>query len=171
MHQQARTHAGFSRSNLRIGHEPLCPGTATTTGAWGSRGAITPLRLPASRRWTHFGEVDRVSLRQFYGWSANRRAKLCVSTFPCVHSHSARLRNVAMTAPYFHNGSVVTLQEAVRVMARVQLGVTLGDAETSGIVAFLESLTGELPANFATVPTLPAGSVTSPRESGKETAR
>ena len=76
--------AGFSRSNLRIGHEPLCPGTTTTTGAWGRRGAITPLRLPASRRWTHFGEVDRVSLRQFYGWSANRRPKLCVSTFPCV---------------------------------------------------------------------------------------
>jgi len=37
---------------------------------------------------------------------------------------------------------------ASRVMARMQLGVTLGDAETSDIVAFLESLTGELPANF-----------------------
>src|SRR5262245_16287012 len=84
MHQQARTHGWFFPKHLRIGQEPLCPGTTTTTGAWGSRGAITPLRLPASRRWTHFGEVDRVSLRQFYGWSANRRAKLCVSTFPCV---------------------------------------------------------------------------------------
>jgi len=80
----------------------------------------------------------------------------------------ASLRNVAMTAPYFHDGSVATLPEAVRVMARVQLGVTLGEAETSDIVAFLESLTGELPANFATVPTLPPGSVTSPRESSKE---
>jgi cytochrome c peroxidase len=67
----------------------------------------------------------------------------------------ASLRNVAMTAPYFHDGSVATLPEAVRVMARVQLGVTLGDAETSDIVAFLESLTGELPANFATAPSLP----------------
>jgi len=56
-------------------------------------------------------------------------------------------------------------------MARVQLGVTLSDAETSDIVAFLESLTGELPASFATVPSLPPGSVTPPRESGKETAR
>jgi cytochrome c peroxidase len=83
----------------------------------------------------------------------------------------ASLRNVAMTAPYFHDGSVATLPEAVRVMARVQLGVTLGDAETSDIVAFLESLTGELPANFATVPTLPPGSVTSPRESSKESVR
>jgi len=44
-------------------------------------------------------------------------------------------------------------------MARVQLGVTLSDAETGDIVAFLESLTGELPVNFATAPVLPAGAV------------
>jgi cytochrome c peroxidase len=71
----------------------------------------------------------------------------------------ASLRNVAMTPPYFHDGSVATLPEAVRVMARVQLGVTLSDADTRDIVAFLESLTGELPANFATAPVLPSGAV------------
>ena len=43
------------------------------------------------------------------------------------------------------------------VMARVQLGVILSDADTREIVAFLESLTGELPASFATVPVLPSG--------------
>ena len=64
-----------------------------------------------------------------------------------------------MTAPYFHDGSVATLPAAVKVMARVQLGVTLNDADTHDIVAFLESLTGELPANFATVPTFPSGTV------------
>jgi len=69
----------------------------------------------------------------------------------------ASLRNVAMTPPYFHDGSVATLPEAVKVMARVQLGVTLNDADTRDIVAFLESLTGELPANFATAPVLPSG--------------
>ena len=69
------------------------------------------------------------------------------------------LRNVAMTAPYFHDGSVATLPEAVKVMARVQLGLTLSNADTRDIVAFLESLTGDLPANFATVPTLPSGSI------------
>src|SRR5205085_10150449 len=69
------------------------------------------------------------------------------------------LRNVAETPPYFHDGSVPTLPEAVRVMARVQLGVTLNDADVHDIVAFLESLTGELPANFATAPVLPAGAV------------
>jgi cytochrome c peroxidase len=92
----------------------------------------------------------------------NGRAEVTKNTDDLYVFRVASLRNVAMTAPYFHDGSVVTLPEAVRVMARVQLGVALGDAETSDIVAFLESLTGELPANFATVPSLPPGSVTRP---------
>jgi len=71
----------------------------------------------------------------------------------------ASLRNVAMTPPYFHDGSVATLPDAVKVMARVQLGVSLNDADTGDIVAFLQSLTGELPANFATAPVLPSGFV------------
>jgi cytochrome c peroxidase len=71
----------------------------------------------------------------------------------------ASLRNVAMTPPYFHDGSVATLPEAVKVMARVQLGVILSDADTRDIIAFLEGLTGELPANFATAPVLPTGVV------------
>jgi cytochrome c peroxidase len=71
----------------------------------------------------------------------------------------ASLRNVAMTPPYFHDGSVATLPEAVKVMARVQLGVTLSDSDNRDIVALLDSLTGEPPANFATVPALPSGSV------------
>jgi cytochrome c peroxidase len=71
----------------------------------------------------------------------------------------ASLRNVAMTPSYFHDGSVATLPEAVKVMARVQLGVNLSDADTGDIVAFLKSLTGELPANFATAPVLPSGAV------------
>jgi len=68
------------------------------------------------------------------------------------------LRNVAMTPPYFHDGSVSTLPAAVRVMARVQLGRTLADREVADIVAFLESLTGRLPDDFATTPRLPAAS-------------
>jgi cytochrome c peroxidase len=66
------------------------------------------------------------------------------------------LRNVAMTAPYFHDGSVATLPEAVRIMARVQLGRTLPEAEVQALVAFLESLTGPLPGDFVNAPILPA---------------
>ena len=65
------------------------------------------------------------------------------------------LRNVAMTPPYFHDGSVHTIPEAVRIMAKVQLGQTLSDRGTAEIVAFLESLTGTLPQDFASAPVLP----------------
>lgn len=52
------------------------------------------------------------------------------------------LRNVAVTAPYLHNGTAQTLREAVRIMARYQLGVRLEPAEETAIVAFLNTLTG-----------------------------
>jgi cytochrome c peroxidase len=59
------------------------------------------------------------------------------------------LRNVAKTAPYFHDGSVDSLERAVRIMASVQLGRTLDDATVQAIVAFLGSLTGDVPSNYA----------------------
>ena len=59
------------------------------------------------------------------------------------------LRNVAKTAPYFHDGSVGALDRAVRVMATVQLGRTLDETAVAAIVSFLETLTGEVPANYA----------------------
>jgi cytochrome c peroxidase len=73
-----------------------------------------------------------------------------------------QLRNVAVTPPFFHDGSVATLPEAVRIMAKLQLGRDLADEDVSDIVAFLETLTGEVPANFAQVPTLPVAAFTPP---------
>jgi len=55
------------------------------------------------------------------------------------------LRNVALTAPYFHNGTVKTLQDAVMVMGKVQLDKDLTDQQISDITAFLNALTGEFP--------------------------
>ena len=52
------------------------------------------------------------------------------------------LRNVAVTPPYFHDGSAATLEDAVRRMAAAQLDRTLSDQQTSAIVAFLRTLTG-----------------------------
>ena len=66
-----------------------------------------------------------------------------------------QLRNVAMTPPYFHDGSVATLDDAVRVMARLQLGQKISDADVALIVAFLETLSGDVPPQFATAPALP----------------
>ena len=62
-------------------------------------------------------------------------------------------RNVAVTAPYFHNGKVQTLDEAVRVMAKTQLDMDLNESQVADIVAFLNSLTGKIPK--ITAPHLP----------------
>ncbi|MEO5668823.1 MAG: cytochrome c peroxidase [Bdellovibrionota bacterium] len=56
------------------------------------------------------------------------------------------LRNVALTAPYFHDGSAATLPKAVATMAKYQLGRTLTREQVAAIVAFLETLTGDTPA-------------------------
>ncbi|MGR5061738.1 cytochrome-c peroxidase [Photobacterium sp. DNB22_13_2] len=53
------------------------------------------------------------------------------------------LRNVALTAPYFHDGSVETLADAVGKMAYYQVGVTLSESEIGKITAYLETLNGE----------------------------
>ncbi len=63
------------------------------------------------------------------------------------------LRNVVLTAPYFHNGAVKTLAEAVRIMAKVQLKTELTAQQVDDIIAFLNTLTGEFPE--ITVPRLP----------------
>ncbi len=63
------------------------------------------------------------------------------------------LRNVALTAPYFHNGKVKTLEEAVRVMAPSQLNKRLLDEQVRDVAAFLEALTGPFPEQ--TLPRLP----------------
>lgn len=64
------------------------------------------------------------------------------------------LRNIALTAPYFHNGSVKSLNKAVKLMAKLQLGKDLPKDEIADIVAFLGALTGEFPKQE--MPALPA---------------
>jgi cytochrome c peroxidase len=54
------------------------------------------------------------------------------------------LRNVALTAPYFHDGSSATLEHAVVTMAKYQLDRDLDGEQTDEIAAFLRTLTGEL---------------------------
>jgi cytochrome c peroxidase len=65
------------------------------------------------------------------------------------------LRNVTKTAPYFHDGSVKELETAVREMAQHQLGKELSDQKVDYIIAYLESLTGEIPGDYIEKPDLP----------------
>ena len=63
------------------------------------------------------------------------------------------LRNIELTAPYFHDASTWSLSEAVNIMAEYQLGITFTADETNKIVAFLQTLTGDQPSII--FPTLP----------------
>ena len=60
------------------------------------------------------------------------------------------LRNIEMTAPYFHDGSASSLAEAVKVMAKVQRNKTLTADELDDLVAFLKTLTGEYKGKLLT---------------------
>lgn len=71
------------------------------------------------------------------------------------------LRNVELTYPYFHDGAVWTLKEAVDLMGRLQLGRKFTDKENAQIVAFLKTLTGEQP-KFS-LPILPPSTDKTPR--------
>lgn len=75
------------------------------------------------------------------------------------------LRNIALTAPYFHSGKVWDLSVAVEIMAESQLGEALAPQETAQIVAFLESLTGTMPE--VTLPVLPPETADTPRPSAE----
>ncbi len=71
------------------------------------------------------------------------------------------LRNIELTAPYFHDASTWSLREAVNTMSEYQLGVILPDAEKDKIVAFLKTLTGDQPSII--FPTLPPSNENTPK--------
>jgi len=131
------------------------------------RGEEQALDARALEGWRLFRELGCISCHQGVNIGGNMYSKL--GQFDSYFTHRApeqrdfgrfnltgleddrfkfrvpSLRNVARTAPFFHDGGVATLPEAVERIARSQLGVQLSGAERDLIVAFLESLTGRLP--------------------------
>lgn len=77
------------------------------------------------------------------------------------------LRNVAKTYPYFHNGSVWDLKEAISIMGQAQLGKEIPAQEIDDIAAFLNSLSGSVSDKARTIPELPAATFDSTRPSNK----
>ena len=71
------------------------------------------------------------------------------------------LRNITETAPYFHNGAIWNLADAVKEMGRIQLGLTITDDEAAKIVTFLGALEGRKPE--ITYPQLPKSTATTPK--------
>ena len=118
-----------------------------------------------------FPAVERTEFDELYRFTEDRGLNSGLEGAKTGVWRIPSLRNVSLTAPYFHNGAVESLTEAVRIMAKVQLGFelsndesadtlidwlgeknqvrvktnqALSDAEVGEIVAFLESLTGTL---------------------------
>jgi cytochrome c peroxidase len=76
------------------------------------------------------------------------------------------LRNVTKTAPYFHDGSIPTLDQAIRQMAVHQRGSQLSDADVKSIVTWLDTLTGQIPHDYIKPPVLPKSTPATPRPAG-----
>jgi len=72
-------------------------------------------------------------------------------------------RNVTRTAPYFNDGSIWDLKEAVRIMGRIQLGAALTNDEIDLIVEFLHSLEGKIPEEALILPILPSSTLATPK--------
>jgi cytochrome c peroxidase len=73
------------------------------------------------------------------------------------------LRNIVETRPYFHNGKVETLEQAVSRMAEYQLGKNLTEEQVHSIIAWLKALTGAIPAEYVEMPILPKSTAKTPK--------
>jgi cytochrome c peroxidase len=78
------------------------------------------------------------------------------------------LRNIDKTAPYYHHGKIASLEEAVSTMAEYELGKKLDGQAVNSIVAFLRSLTGELPRGLTQPPVLPKSTAKTPKPEAGE---
>ena len=71
------------------------------------------------------------------------------------------LRNIEETAPYFHNGKIWLLKDAIKEMGSIQLGIVIDDKDATSIETFLKSLTGEKPQVI--YPVLPPSTEKTPK--------
>ena len=73
------------------------------------------------------------------------------------------LRNVEMTGPYLHDGSIEDIETVVSMMAEYQLSRKISDEDIQSIIIFLKTLTGEIPKDYITRPELPASGPNTPK--------
>ncbi len=73
------------------------------------------------------------------------------------------LKNIAETGPYFHDGSAKTLEDAIRLMARHQVGVDVSDDDVNAIATWMRSLTGTIDPAYISMPEMPPGTERTPR--------
>ena len=108
----------------------------------------------------HAGSLLGGSMYQKFGlygdyWELTHSAKVDNGKFDLTENEADKyvfkvpsLRNIEKTGPYFHDGSVVSLDDAIKIMAKLQVNKNLTDEEVSQISVFLTTLTGEVPAEL-----------------------
>lgn len=101
------------------------------------------------------GMYQKLGLVKPFETTDTGRAEVTKSEADRFFFKVASLRNIDQTAPYFHDGKVATLDDAIRLMAEHQVGKTLTDQQVAEIKAFLGSLTGTIPADYIAMPVLP----------------
>ncbi len=129
----------------------------------GDDNALTPVQKEGMRLFVKYGCIachngPVLSDGMFHKFKSNNdtgRYRVTKNPADKYKFRTPQLLNVAVTAPYFHDGSAKTLEEAIRRMAQQELGKNLSDDDVKKIKAFLESLTGEVPLEARTVPQLP----------------
>jgi cytochrome c peroxidase len=180
---EAEFTAAFGPNAVDFGHATVAIGaferTLRTPSRWdayleGDRNVLTARELEGLKVFSdsgciqcHTGELIGGSMFQKAGVQEPWPNQADQGRFEVTHLEVDRmvfkvpsLRNVGLTAPYFHDGSVSRLSDAVRMMGKHQLGLDLTAGEIAAIVAWLDTLTGTQPA--ITEPELP--------ESGPTTA-
>ena len=103
------------------------------------------MKFPTNRLSPFVASYDLTKDQGRYEWTGREQDRFLWRV--------ASLRNLRYTAPYMHNGSVDTLENAVRVMGSTELSRTFTDAEVAELVAFLDALSGPLPE--ISIPSLP----------------
>jgi cytochrome c peroxidase len=115
----------------------------------------------------HSGTVLGGNMYQKFGlmgnyWDFTKSQKVDNGRFLVTNNESDKmlfkvpsLRNIEKTHPFFHDGSITDLGEAVKIIAKLQLNKDLTDQEVSEIVTFLKTLTGTVPAELAKAPEMP----------------
>jgi cytochrome c peroxidase len=115
----------------------------------------------------HSGTVLGGQMYQRFGlagnyWDFTKSAKVDNGRFLVTNNESDKymfkvpsLRNIEKTHPFFHDGSVTDLGEAVKIIAKLQLNKDLTPEQVSDIVTFLKTLTGTVPADLAKAPEMP----------------
>jgi cytochrome c peroxidase len=141
----------------------------------GNAGALTALQKKGLKAFfdtgcmtCHFSPFVGGQMYQKFGvfepyWKYTKSEKIDEGRFAVTKNDADKyifkvpvLRNVAMTPPYFHDGSIDRLEQAVWIMAKIQLGKELSKQQADEIATFLTSLTGRIPDDALIAPVLPS---------------